>query len=156
MNVKFEFQITQAEYTNGMMLLSFGKWQFKGVIIFGALAILSFVVGLMVNPEPSSYSIFMFGVCFLGLFPLLIWNSARSQFKKDKKLSAPRKYRISGNKLHLSSGKHQSDIKLTDIHRLREAKKLYLIYEDKNNAHFIPKRALAKADWLALKEKVEQ
>ena len=67
MNVKFEFQITQAEYTNGMMLLSFGKWQFKGVIIFGALAILSFVVGLMVNPEPSSYSIFMFGVCFLVL-----------------------------------------------------------------------------------------
>jgi hypothetical protein len=127
--------ITYPEYRNLTFRILYTN---PAIIFLNVAAIFLIVVGCV---EPGYLHFSMMGLTFLIGIPLLLLRQTKKNYAANKAVTGTFTYTADVDKIVISSGNDSATIVWSSLYKVNEMEDWFLLYVDRNIAHFIPKRA---------------
>ncbi|GAB5527194.1 MAG: hypothetical protein Roseis2KO_50660 [Roseivirga sp.] len=150
--MEFEFKLTELEYVTAVRKITFGIRGFKVFFVVAvAMAIFQLSAYLEDGNLASTSPIAVLFVVMAAVFPFLIARSSRKQFRTNPRVIEQIKYCIENGVIQIKGETYSCDLPVSKILKIKETKELLLIYENRQQAHIVPKRALPEDQLTELK-----
>tara|TARA_R110001592_G_scaffold62406_1_gene191016 strand:+ start:751 stop:1227 length:477 start_codon:yes stop_codon:yes gene_type:complete len=151
--IEFEFRLTLKEYRNGVSYLSKSQWLTRILYFVGSICILDFLFSLdSSNEVETEWNLLFIGIALLVLIPYLIYRSIAKRYNSLPRIRELVKYSVSENEIQVIGESYNITLKTANVLKVKETKLILFFYENKTQAHLIPKRVLNESDLKKLKE----
>lgn len=91
-------------------------------------------------------------IVFLAVLPLVIYVQAKSNYKKNRRLSEQIEYEFEERQLIITGESFNCTMTWDKIHKVSKTKSWILIWQTRNSANLIPVKDIWEGDILNLKE----
>ena len=99
------------------------------------------------NSSDKSWIWALGGILYLGfLYYLIVYDSAKKQFKQSKKLSEPFEIEITQDSLKTKASYGEAELKFTDYHKWKFNEQMILLYQSDALFQIIPSRAFSSEE----------
>ncbi len=124
------------------------------IITFAGLVMLLYGISLLINPLPQSdpSSLLVFSLVFLGIFPFLVWRSAKASFNTNKSIREPITYIFTEDQVEIKGASFQSSLAIEKYYKFKELKHWILLYQDKAIYNMINKKDLTSLQLSTIRE----
>lgn len=151
--MEFEFKLTEHEYVAGVRKITFSVPGFRVFFVIAvAMAIFQLSAYLEEGNLNSTSPIAMIFVVLGAIFPFMIKRSSRKQYRTNTRVCEQVKYCVENGSIQITGETFTCDLPVMKILKIKETKELLLIYENKQQAHIVPKRALSEDQLTTLKK----
>lgn len=141
--IEFEIKVSKKDLFNFMIYHNYHSLQ--GVI--GLLISLAALVLLIVRFQDLDAIkiavLVILALAFTVLTPLMLWNKARAQEKRNKSFSRPILYELSDDGFSLSQGEEHVDIEWRNVYKVVYTGRSLIVYISVVRAFIWPKEQLA-------------
>lgn len=133
--IKFQTKINLPEYRQLLFLISYSN----SVFIYLHIIAIGMFFFVLLNGKGEWFG--YFGIIFVLYLAIAIYRNANSNFKTTKTLHETLSYEFNLEGVTVIGQTFNSTIQWNSFHKVREFKKWFLLYTNKQIAMLIPKRA---------------
>lgn len=95
-------------------------------------------------------------ILYIILAPLLIYIQTKKHYNSNKNLHKPITYEFTYEGIELNSDDLHSNFPWENVHKVKESKNLFYIYQSKVLANIVPKRFFSPQEMLEFRELVKR
>lgn len=145
---------------------SYSKFQFHSVyrkissivmVIIGISLFVSFIFWELEEIELSNpYFNLFFAISILVILPIFYYLSIKKNFNSNKRLQENIIYEINNEKIKITGESFDSEMDWNGIYKIIEYKNWFLLFQNSNNANFLPKKFLNENQILEFRSLVQK
>lgn len=144
-------QLTESDFIRVNFTILYKKAFVKFITLMAFFALIISVIGNIQFPGTTSLSQIMLPILILVILPLITYNSARKNFKTNKRINEPVEYSIDDKIISLKGESFNAQLSWEKIYKVNKTKEWILIWQNKQVANVIPRRNITDSQIAILK-----